>query len=704
MTSTRHACPLCDCEVSWPFRHPRDDGRRVHFCVNCGIGFLPDHDLDIAQIYSEDYYLEALHYGYPEDPPIRIGQSLLWKLFFLHHWAKHIARKHGYTQVIDVGAGLSPGRALSAPDSELIGWEDRDVIPFCARYNEIAYGPCRVRREEARRRLVGLFELVEHVEDPRALLGEVLAESNLPGHLTLYMPLAAADQAQAAGSEWNQLHSSFEHLLFLSPQGIEELLERAAVPGNILVAPPTAILTASPIGAASGSSRRFTDWRAFCTASGIPLHALAPFALMHGLEGAASLYDLTSDCESLRPILDVVSGKQIPPGEEGPAAGVAATNYRRLAREFNWAVKLDNAIELGKLSKPLRLRGQEEASPVRPFTERPLCRSEGGGLNVLYCGMKWDYGRREQGWSYEHQNFYITLYHSRLVDSFVHFDYVDLARTRGHKAMCDELLTTCAQLKPDVVFFVFFEVGMDPDDRTLSLIGEVCDATVVGWFCDDQYRFHDYTRRKAPYLHACVSTLPPSDTRYVDAGLGDRVIHSSWAANPLYYQKSETPSFVHDVALCGLPHSDRRMIVRLLRDSGIDIFTFGAGWGENSRVSFAKLLEVLRTSRINLSPSKTAHGLPGQIKGRNFEVPACGGFLLSGVTDGLEDYFDPVHEMPVYHDNFDLIEKLHLFLSNEELRQEIADRAHARVLKEHTWEHRYRHIFSTIAPRRTVRE
>ena len=59
------------------------------------------------------------------------------------------------------------------------------------------------------------------------------------------------------------------------------------------------------------------------------------------------------------------------------------------------------------------------------------------------------------------------------------------------------------------------------------------------------------------------------------------------------------------------------------------------------------MIEVFSRSRINLNLSNASNPWwrrwrrrRDQIKGRNFEVPGCGGFLLTQPADDLERYFE----------------------------------------------------------------
>ena len=85
-----------------------------------------------------------------------------------------------------------------------------------------------------------------------------------------------------------------------------------------------------------------------------------------------------------------------------------------------------------------------------------------------------------------------------------------------------------------------------------------------------------------------------------------------------------------------------------------------------------------------------------QIKGRNFEIPGSGGFLLTANASNLEDYFVPEKEIAVFTDTADLIDKVRYYLKHEDEREAIRKAGHKRALREHTFERRFRKILETI--------
>jgi len=85
-----------------------------------------------------------------------------------------------------------------------------------------------------------------------------------------------------------------------------------------------------------------------------------------------------------------------------------------------------------------------------------------------------------------------------------------------------------------------------------------------------------------------------------------------------------------------------------------------------------------------------------QIKGRHFEIPACGGFLLTGPADDLENFYVPGKEMVLFKDLNDYIEKIKYYLVHDTEREAIAKAGYERTIHEHSYEARFREIFRKL--------
>jgi spore maturation protein CgeB len=104
-------------------------------------------------------------------------------------------------------------------------------------------------------------------------------------------------------------------------------------------------------------------------------------------------------------------------------------------------------------------------------------------------------------------------------------------------------------------------------------------------------------------------------------------------------------------------------------------------------------IRIMQRSRINLSyrsscdhESDGSWGLPE----RCFGVPARGGFLLSDARRHAADDFDIATEWASYQGIDDCVDKIRYFLAHFAEARRIAEAAHARVMRQHTYTHRAR--------------
>jgi spore maturation protein CgeB len=100
--------------------------------------------------------------------------------------------------------------------------------------------------------------------------------------------------------------------------------------------------------------------------------------------------------------------------------------------------------------------------------------------------------------------------------------------------------------------------------------------------------------------------------------------------------------------------------------------------------------EIIQASRINLSVlaacdagREPSWGLPERCYG----VPACGGFLLSDRRRHAAEDFAP-EEWADFADLEDCVRRIREFLAHPEVARAIAERAHARVVRDHGYRRR----------------
>lgn len=341
-------------------------------------------------------------------------------------------------------------------------------------------------------------------------------------------------------------------------------------------------------------------------------------------------------------------------------------------------------------------------------------------IRILYVGMKYEYGKRELGYSFEHNNFFDFL--SKAGFEILYFDFMSLMQTHGKDTMNAMLVDVVEREQPDLAFFMLFQ---DQIERaTIEKISTIGKTITLNWFCDDHWRFHDFSQYYAPAFHYVTTTSVAALAHYDVIGYKN-VIKTQWACNHFLYRPSFNDDYRHDVSFVGQPHGTRRDIIQSLELSGITVTKYGAGWHEASRISQQQMIEVFSSSNININLSNASvqkrtffrrlkkntrqlvpfrfwrHTLDvdaegQQIKGRNFEVPGCGGFLLTGNADNLSEYYHDKKEIVIFHSMKELRDLIRYYLRHDDERQEIALQGYIRTMQEHTYAHRFAHIFSII--------
>lgn len=308
--------------------------------------------------------------------------------------------------------------------------------------------------------------------------------------------------------------------------------------------------------------------------------------------------------------------------------------------------------------------------------------------------MRFDYGNREQGTSYEFNNFYRTL--QRMVPNVVEFDFMTLMQRDGKDGMNRMLLETADRESPDLIFFCLFT-----DEITKETIGKLSQRYVTfNWFCDDHWRFYNFSRHYAPRFTFVSTTDIEALPKYEKIGYKNALL-TQWACNHFDYVRLLDAKERYEVTFVGQPHGNRKGIVAYIKRNSTNIEAFGKGW-ENGRVSQEQMIQLFNESKINLNLSNSSWSIhtifrrQQQIKGRNFEIPGCSGFLLTNYVNGLERYYAIGEEIVCFKNRRDLLRQIRHYLADEEDRKAIARRGYDRTIREHTYEERFRTLFGKM--------
>lgn len=84
---------------------------------------------------------------------------------------------------------------------------------------------------------------------------------------------------------------------------------------------------------------------------------------------------------------------------------------------------------------------------------------------------------------------------------------------------------------------------------------------------------------------------------------------------------------------------------------------------------------------------------------RLFDVPACGGFLITDHQQSLEELFTVGEEVITYRDLAEIPDLLRFYLDNPAARNKVAKRGRERILRQHTYRHRLETLFTAMKNR-----
>ncbi len=162
-----------------------------------------------------------------------------------------------------------------------------------------------------------------------------------------------------------------------------------------------------------------------------------------------------------------------------------------------------------------------------------------------------------------------------------------------------------------------------------------------------------------------------------------------------------------DVIFVGQYMKDRGACLNALCSSQeMDMRIYGMGWNSRNVPSALRPLfygpaigdeyaKVISASKISLGFLN--HLVSDTYTTRTFEIPACGGFLLAERTKMHQQLFVEDSEVVFFSSAGELIDKVRVYLNNEEERKKIANAGYMKVISAgYTWRHLMEKILSEI--------
>lgn len=146
----------------------------------------------------------------------------------------------------------------------------------------------------------------------------------------------------------------------------------------------------------------------------------------------------------------------------------------------------------------------------------------------------------------------------------------------------------------------------------------------------------------------------------------------------------------------------RKSLIESLIPSGIELFGDPEGWhllcGDtivcHPDIDYRHTLASVYRG-ITLNVNNTSCQMVSAVNQRVFDVPACGGFLLTDAQSDLLELFEK-DEVAQYDSLDELIEKISFFSVHPRERSLISSKARSHIIEEHTYSHRLKKIVNCI--------
>ena len=272
------------------------------------------------------------------------------------------------------------------------------------------------------------------------------------------------------------------------------------------------------------------------------------------------------------------------------------------------------------------------------------------------------------------------------------YDYVYQVVQKGFKKMNKDLIELIEKEQPFYLLWIAFGEYYEIQETTFDIIRKK-GSKIIGWFFDDDIRFDYYSKQWVPYLDFVItSDINNGVEKYQKLGITSFfAVPDVWEAVERDWSKKEEK---YAVSFVGTIYLDREKYLTKLEKAGINVQIFGIG--TQRHLSFQEIKEIFWKSKINLNFSKTPDGKKLTIKGRLFNIPLSGGFLLTEYLPGLEKFFEINKEVVCFRTEEELLEKIQYYLVHDEERKRIAYAGWKRATQKYDSYHIIAEIFEQV--------
>lgn len=214
-------------------------------------------------------------------------------------------------------------------------------------------------------------------------------------------------------------------------------------------------------------------------------------------------------------------------------------------------------------------------------------------MKILFLGCRYDYYNPQRGDSFEYKTFYQTL--KELPGVSIQEISFDQIKEKGHRKFNKDVIVEAERIKPDVIFVFMFSDELYVE--TLEKLKK--NSVTIGWFSDDHWRLHNYSRFYAGHFSYAVTTWSKAIEVYKQYGIHN-IIRSQWGCLDKECVVVPVKKQDIDVSFIGQKNPAREKIIDQLENFGVRVYVRGVGWSKG-RARTDEILDIFARSKINLN-------------------------------------------------------------------------------------------------------
>ena len=231
--------------------------------------------------------------------------------------------------------------------------------------------------------------------------------------------------------------------------------------------------------------------------------------------------------------------------------------------------------------------------------------------------------------------------------------------------------------KPDLIFCCMTgdrEIAPYEPWDIIKRETETGRTNTFNWFCDDTWRFDNFSNRACKYFNVCSTPETNYIEKYKSIGY-ENILLGIWHANSKYYSPKTFSERTIDIGFIGAPNPARK---RFFDEVDVPV---NKTFGVSNEDMFATHSDT--KIGINLSVNYNDPSSGTQMKQRIFEIVAGSGLLMTEYHEGIEEFFKIDEEIVAFKTPEELREKIKFLSKNEKITEKIALKGHKRFMAEH---------------------